>query len=623
MKLTTMALFGILLTIAPHVARALGRELGFGPSLAATITGVALLCLATLLLTFARLYRRTRASEAFVRTGAGGARVIRDGGALVVPILHDLLPVSLQTYKLEVERRNEDALITFDKLRADISAEFFVRVQPDDESILQASRSLGERMASAAAVKDLIEDKLVSALRTAAAGKTLEQLNSERDAFLADVIKLVADDLQSNGLVLETATISKLDQTDEQYLKAENIFDAQGRRKIAEITQENLTARNRLVREGEEARKRQDVLAQKLVLEHELTERRAGAEQRARIAEVEADTARAAEEQRILAQRQVDLAGLEKERSVELAVREQQRAIEVAERQKLEAIAEAEQRRAIAEAELERRRAELEHAHQEVETVRVTETARREKQKQVIDAEALAEQRFFSEQRRADGEAYALEKQAEAKRIAASADASALCTRAQAEAEAEERRAQGDRARLMVPVEVERGRVAVERERVESVIKPELEAREQHGTVAQEFELQKLRIVAEREVRVAIAQASATLFTKVQANLYGTPEDVARIGDAFLNGQKAALTANGFFEASSPATNGALGRLGQSAEELLAALASRLGDPAPASEASTPVVKPMPLSATELAELEVLEPAAPGAANGAAASVRT
>jgi uncharacterized membrane protein YqiK len=576
MKLATLFLFGMLLALAPHVARAFGHDPGVGATIASTVVGVAILCFTTLLLVFARLYRRTRASEAFVRTGAGGVRIIRDGGALVIPILHELVPVSLQTIKLEVMRRDADALITLDKLRADISAEFFVRVQPDDESILQASRSLGDRMGNAAAVKEVIEDKLVSALRTAAAGKSLEQLNSERDAFLAEVIKLVADDLQSNGLVLETATISKLDQTDEQFLKAENIFDAQGRRKIAEITQLNLTERNRLVREGEEARKRQDVIAHRLVLEHELAEQQASAEQRARVAEVEAETVRMAEEKRITAQRQIDLAALEKTRSLELALREQQKAVEVAERQKLEAIAEAEQKRALAEAELELRRAELERAHQQVETVRVTEAAERERRKQVIDAEASAEQKYVAEQRRADAEAYAREKHAEALRASATAEATALRTKAEAEAEAEERRAQGERARSMVPVEVERARLAVERDRVENVVKAELEAREKHGKVAQEFEIAKLRVEAEREVRVAIAHASATLFTKVQANLYGTPEDVARIGDAFLKGQSAAVSANGFFEVASSATDGVLAKLGKSAEEFASALSSRL-----------------------------------------------
>jgi uncharacterized membrane protein YqiK len=599
MKLATLFLFGMLLALAPHVARAFGHDPGVGATIASTVVGVAILCFTTLLLVFARLYRRTRASEAFVRTGAGGVRIIRDGGALVIPILHELVPVSLQTIKLEVMRRDADALITLDKLRADISAEFFVRVQPDDESILQASRSLGDRMGNAAAVKEVIEDKLVSALRTAAAGKSLEQLNSERDAFLAEVIKLVADDLQSNGLVLETATISKLDQTDEQFLKAENIFDAQGRRKIAEITQLNLTERNRLVREGEEARKRQDVIAHRLVLEHELAEQQASAEQRARVAEVEAETVRMAEEKRITAQRQIDLAALEKTRSLELALREQQKAVEVAERQKLEAIAEAEQKRALAEAELELRRAELERAHQQVETVRVTEAAERERRKQVIDAEASAEQKYVAEQRRADAEAYAREKHAEALRASATAEATALRTKAEAEAEAEERRAQGERARSMVPVEVERARLAVERDRVENVVKAELEAREKHGKVAQEFEIAKLRVEAEREVRVAIAHASATLFTKVQANLYGTPEDVARIGDAFLKGQSAAVSANGFFEVASSATDGVLAKLGKSAEELASALSSRLAGPVIPEGAVTPLMTEAPTAPSE------------------------
>ena len=170
---------------------------------------------------------------AFVRTGAGGRKVIMDGGAIIVPFVHELVRVSLETLKLRVTRQNEDALITQDKLRADIHAEFFVRVQPDRESILQASRSLGERMREESAVRALVEDKLVSALRTAAAMKTLEQLNSERDEFLTEVMKLVENDLLSNGLILETVTISRLDQTDEVYLKESNIFDAQGRQRLA------------------------------------------------------------------------------------------------------------------------------------------------------------------------------------------------------------------------------------------------------------------------------------------------------------------------------------------------------------------------------------------------------
>ena len=270
MVLPLLFLFGVLCIAGPFAAEAAGYALSGGATLASILIGAVSLVFAATLGVFTKLYQKTKASEAFVRTGAGGRKVIMDGGAIIVPFVHELVRVSLETLKLRVTRQNEDALITQDKLRADIHAEFFVRVQPDRESILQASRSLGERMREESAVRALVEDKLVSALRTAAAMKTLEQLNSERDEFLTEVMKLVENDLLSNGLILETVTISRLDQTDEVYLKESNIFDAQGRRKIAEITQTNLTERNRLVREGEQARKAQDVTTQQRVLEHVL-----------------------------------------------------------------------------------------------------------------------------------------------------------------------------------------------------------------------------------------------------------------------------------------------------------------------------------------------------------------
>ena len=240
----------------------------------------------------------------------------------------------------------------------------------------------------------------------------------------------------------------------------------------------------------------------------------------------------------------------------------------------------------------------------------VTEAAERDKRRQVIEAEAVAEQKYVSEQRRADADAYAREKQAVAQHAAATAEAEALRTHALAEAEAEERRAHGERARAMVPVEVERAKVAIERDRVDNVVKPELEAREQHGKVAQEFELAKLRVQAEREVRVAVAQASATLFSKVQANLYGTPADVARISESFLKGQSAAAAANGFFALASDATDGTLSKLGQSAETLLSALSSRLAGPVvpdaagavPDETRPTPKTPPAGSNGTELSQ---------------------
>lgn len=576
MTILLLCALAALLVAAPVVAGVTGYSLSAGSSILMTASGIALFVLTGILLVVTRLYHRTRASEAFVRTGAGGVKVIRDGGAIVVPFIHELMKVSLETIKMEVERAATDALITHDKLRADICAEFFVRVQPERESILQASRSLGDRMSNAAAVKELIEDKLVSALRTAAASKTLEQLNSERDDFLAEVTRLVTEDLRSNGLILETATISKLDQTDEQYLKAENIFDAQGRRKIAEITQQNLTERNRLVRAGEQARKEQDVMTRQELLEYERAQREAEARQAAAIAKAEADAARDAQEQRLIAERQVELANVDKQKTIELAARLQQQAVEVAEREKQEQIALADKKRAAAERALAEALAERETARQAIETVRVTEEARRAKNKQVIDAEALAEQRFVGEQRKADAEAYALRTQAEARKLSADAEAVAVRTKAQAEAEAARQHADGLKANAMVPVEVKKAEVALDRERLETVIKPELEAREEHGRVAQDFELAQLRISADREVRIAIANASATLFSRVEANLFGTPADVARMNESFLKGQSVARGLGGFMAALDESTVTAASALKDNLEKVAESVAAKL-----------------------------------------------
>jgi len=564
--------FGGISLLMPLLAAAVGRPLGGLVTAVLLVNGVLVLLAVGALSTVRRLYQKTKASEAFVRTGFGGVRVIRDGGALVIPFVHELVRVSLQTIKLEVQRENEVALITRDKLRADIRAEFFVRVQPDAESILQASRSLGDKMRDAADVRALVEDKLVSALRTAAASRTLEELNSERDAFLADVMRGVGEDLRSNGFVLETVTISKLDQTDDRFLKAENIFDAQGKRKIAEITQLNLSERNRLVREGEQLRKQQDVAARQALLELERRENETLVRQRAEVQKSESEAQRDAEVKALETRREVELAAIDKQRQLEVASRLAQQAAEIAEREKQERIVEAEQKRTLAERALVEAEAERERARQALQGVRVTGEAERDKTQKVLAAQADAEMRFVSEQRQADSDAYAKQKQAEAQRLAADAESEAVRKRAQAAAEAEHQRALGQRALAMVPVDVKRAELDLERERVENVIKRELEAREQHGRVAQDFELSKLRIEAEREVRVAVAQAQASLFTRMSANLYGTPDDVQKILQSFLAGQSAVSALNGFTASAEPRTEEALRSVGQG----VAALADTL-----------------------------------------------
>src|SRR4029078_8870963 len=118
-----------------------------------------------------------------------------------------MLPVALQTMRLNVERRGPHALITKDNLRVDLSAEFYIKVQANRDDILQAARSLGARNVQADAVSELVQEKLVSALRTVAATKDLVELHAKRDEFASSVQQIVTHDLASNGFTLETGKI--------------------------------------------------------------------------------------------------------------------------------------------------------------------------------------------------------------------------------------------------------------------------------------------------------------------------------------------------------------------------------------------------------------------------------
>lgn len=569
-----LMLFGLALIVAPFVLPFYGVAVLWLTQAIMMGSGVVLVVLSATLITITRLYVKTKASEAFVRTGMGGLRVVKDGGALVIPVVHQVVRVSLQTIRLEVGREGSEALITQDKLRADIRAEFFVRVQPDDDSIKNAARSFGEKMGDPNHVKALVEDKLISALRTVAATRTLEELNTERDKFMAQVTQIVTADLAHNGLTLETAAISKLDQTGVQHLRDDNVFDAQGKRTVAEITQRQLTERNQLERDGERRRKEQDVATKTKVLELERVQAEAEATQQAQIAQARAEQERAARQKQIEAEQAVQTADVQKVQAVEVAKCAQQQAIEVAERVKQQAVAKAEAEQVNAQSELAKAEAMREEARQAIKTVEVTATAERDKQQQIIKAQAAAETNFVTAQRTADAAAYGVQKQAEARKAAAGAEAEAITKKATAEAEAAKAKAEGDKALALVPVQVESERVAVAKRQVDEVLKPELEARKEYGDTAQQFELAKLRITREAEVRIAGAQASAKLFGSINAQVFGTPADVSRMVGHYMDGMGVARAVDGFL-AGADNGNGAARQM----LSLLGAVARKLGLP--------------------------------------------
>ena len=168
------------------------------------LAGIALIALFVIGLILTRLYRRASKEVSFVRTGWGGEKVIMNGGALVLPVLHEIIPVNMNTLRLEVRREANQALITRDRMRVDVTAEFYVRVKPTSESIATAAQTLGMKTMSPEQLKELVEGKFVDSLRAVAAEMAMEELHEKRVDFVQKVQQVVSEDLYKNGLELET-----------------------------------------------------------------------------------------------------------------------------------------------------------------------------------------------------------------------------------------------------------------------------------------------------------------------------------------------------------------------------------------------------------------------------------
>ncbi len=109
---------------------------------------------------FSAFYRRAQKDTSYVRTGFGGEKVIMGGGAFVLPVLHEVLPVNMQTMRIEISREQDLALVTKDPLRVDVTAEFFLRVAPEEKAISTAARALGRRTLDQAQINRCLKPRV-------------------------------------------------------------------------------------------------------------------------------------------------------------------------------------------------------------------------------------------------------------------------------------------------------------------------------------------------------------------------------------------------------------------------------------------------------------------------------
>lgn len=448
------------------------------------------------------LYRRSSKETSFVRTGFGGQTVVIGGGAFVLPIVHDVTPVNMRTLRLEVRRGREAALITRNRMRVDVIAEFYVRVAPKPEAVAAAAQTLGRRTTEPEALRELVEGKFVDALRSVAAEMTMEEMHEKRGEYVRRVRDAVAESLALNGLELEAVSLTALDQTPMEYFNPSNAFDAEGLTQLTEQIERRRKARNDIEQDTLIQIRNKNLESEKLQLtidregeyarltqEREIEVQRAA--QRAELARERAERDREAEESQIRAREAVELARIAQERALEAEriAREQEiqrlevdrrRALEIAEQERAIAVATQSRAQSEAHAAAETARALAVAAEEKVFTTRETEIAERRKQIELIAASQSAER-----------EALLLRTQAEADRQAAADRAEAARIAAEGEAEAEKIRALA--ARLRHEVEAEGTRLLNE---AKNTLSPESRA-----SAARMLLIEKLEAIVRESVR--------------------------------------------------------------------------------------------------------------------------
>jgi uncharacterized membrane protein YqiK len=412
-------------------------------------------------------YLRSSKERAFVRTGLGGEKVVLGGGAFVLPIVHDVIPVNMNTLRLEVSRGRDKALITKDRLRVDVIAEFYVRVQASPDAVACAAQTLGLRTLEPEKLKELIEGKFVDALRTIAATMTMEHVHEHRGEFIRHVRAAVAEDLIKNGLELEAASLTNLDQTSMEFFNPSNAFDAEGLTKLTQQIEQSKKERNDIEQDTFLAirNKNLEVEKQQLDIDREseyarISQQRevevARTRQRAELAleralkDQETESAQIASKQAIeAAQIQAEQATAQnrvrKEQELQTSEIARRTAMDLAEQRRTIAVAEQSKAQSEAQAAADTARAIAVTAEESVFTARETATAERKKAIELIAAAQAGEK-----------EALRLHLAVNAELEAASSRGQAIRAQAQAEADADRIRSEATKVRAEVEADAAR-----------------------------------------------------------------------------------------------------------------------------------------------------------------------
>jgi len=294
------------------------------------------------------LYRRSSKEVAFVRTGLGGEKVVISGGAFVLPIIHNVTTVGMRTLRIQVRQAGERSLITQNRMRVEVGAEFYVRVEPTIEAVAIAAQSLGARTLDPDELRELVQGRFVDALSNVAAKMTMDEMQEQRGEYVKSVKALVEDTLSHTGLELEAVSLTDLDQAPLEVFDPSNAFDAEGLTQLTEQIETRKKKRNDIEQDTAISIRNKNLEAEKMALEIDreseyarLAQEREIAKQRAKErAEIAAERAardKEAEEAQVRADEEIEITRISKEQAVEVerSLREHRLTVEVEERRRL------------------------------------------------------------------------------------------------------------------------------------------------------------------------------------------------------------------------------------------------------------------------------------------------
>lgn len=485
--------------------------------------GVGVFLIVAILVMWARFYRKVDQGQALIVNKMRNEPEVFFTGSVVLPIVHrsEVMDISLKTITLE--RRGKDGLICQDNIRADIKVSFYVRVNKTRDAVLQVAQTIGVRRASdRETLEDLFLARFSEALKTVGKRLDFEELYEKRNEFKDQIIEVIGD---LNGYVLQDAAIDYLEQTALENLDPNNILDAQGIRKITELTSQQNIRTNEFRQTERKAITRENVLAEEAVLALQRQEADARAKQAREIATVvareEAETASVRSEEhkrselaRIKAEEEIAISQANKERQVEVALKNKERIVGIEEERvqkdrDLEAISrerEVELQRIAKEKELEQQRKEIadvirgrvvvdrEVATEEerIADVRVEAEANRQKLVRVIGAEAGAQESLVKTIKAAEAQEEVAKFVARERLLLADADLAA----AERTATAKIRAAEG--------VQAEEAAAGLARVRVKEA---DAVATEKLGMAEVKVALERMKAEAEGEERKGLARA--------------------------------------------------------------------------------------------------------------------